>query len=192
MQPGLYTASNNDATVAAHWLLDKNSKPLFKSGIIDQLLRHIDDEVTKKIQPMENTTDIQYDISFAVVVGSSIIFRFGSSHAFTNPLFEARFSQIDIDGAALVSSQSGWFVPEKEFISTDEDNNVNRHENGNHVNFRTMMSAMYLNTKHNHMECLIEPYPSFGMLTYQVLGDSRMRSNDDDDDDGMFALMTLF
>ena len=155
---------------------------------MDLLLKHIDDEVTKNIQSMERTTDIQYDISFAVVVGSSVL-RFGSSHAFTNPLFEARFSQIVIDGSALVSSQTGWFVQEKEFISNHEDHD-GRHENGNHVNFRTMISAAYLNKKHNHMECLIEPYPSYGMLTYQVLGDSRMCNNGNDDDNGMFALMT--
>lgn len=171
MQPEIYTATETDNTTdAIHWLLDKDPKTKIKSGVIDRLVRHVDTEVTNEIKPLNTQSDIQYDIRVDIEVGSAIL-RFGSSHAFTNPLFEARFSQFKMDASALVSSQSVWFVPEKELV---EGNHI-----GNHVDFQTMISAMYLNTKHNHMECFIEPYPTFGKVTYQVFPD------DGDDKKGM-------
>jgi hypothetical protein len=71
-----------------------------------------------------------------------------------------------MNASALMSSQSGWFVPAKEMASTEQDE---RKEN--QISFNSMVSAMYLNTKHNHMESFIEPYPTFGKVTYQVLAD---------------------
>jgi len=163
VQPEIYTATETETTDAIHWLLDKDPKTKIRYGVIDRLVRHVDTEVTNEINPSLNTeSDIQYDIRLNVDVGSAIL-RFGSSHAFTNPLFEARFSQFKMNASALVSSQSVWFVPEKELAEEDHI--------GNHVDFQTMISAMYLNTKHNHMECFIEPYPTFGKVTYKVFPD---------------------
>jgi len=179
VQQGLYDASDADkGRVVTHWLLDKDSKARIKSGGIDRLVRHVDTEVTKEKKSKEGT-NINYDVHAVAVVDSAVV-RFGSSHIFANPLFEARFSQISTNASALLSSQTGWFVPEKEFINADDDGNQEDCK-GNQVHFQSNISAMYLNTKHNHMECFLEPYPSFGSVIYKVFPEDSSFNGDDDD-----------
>ena len=99
------------------------------------LLRHVETEVIKGINRKGSTNDIQYDVSVVTVVDSAIV-KFGSSHIFTNPLFEARISQFSINASGLFSSHTGWFVPEKESINHEDDGKL-ENQNGNHIHFES-------------------------------------------------------
>ncbi|KAL7543622.1 LOW QUALITY PROTEIN: hypothetical protein ACHAXR_013206 [Thalassiosira sp. AJA248-18] len=140
VQPELYAASDvNGGQDAAHWLLDEDSRPRIKSGVIDRLLKHIQTEVIKEINPKQ-LANIHYD---------------------------ARLVAVSINASALLSSQTEWFVPEKGFMNPEDDGKLENHK-GNQLNFQSTTSASYLNTKHNHLECLIEPYPCYGSVAFRV------------------------
>ena len=165
MQPALYAACEGEERLVSHWLLDKDSKPRIKSGVIQRLVRHIDNEVIKETRPKDSMSNVNYDVCLVTSVSSAIV-RFGSSHTFALPLFETRFSRVSANASCLFSSLTGRFVPENELTCAEEDVKLEDHK-GNHVQFETNISALYLNTKHNHMECFIEPYPSYGSLAYK-------------------------
>lgn len=168
MQPALYASGDTEQEVdAAHWILDNDSRPLVSSGVIDRLLAHVQTQVKKEKEMQDDSVDIHYDASVVVVVDHAVL-RFGSSHNFAKPLVEARISQVGINSSALISSRTWWFVPTPDCISSDEGNQKQSDE-GNHLHFRSSITASYLNTKHNHMECFVEPYPCYGSLALNVL-----------------------
>ena len=152
-----------------NWLLDEDPTGRIQSGVIDRLLRHVD-QVSKDSQAQEamqnKQADMLYNISITFALDTNAILRFGSSHTYANPLFEAECFQTNMHASALVSSQTGWFVTEtkcEEDILGQEES-----EEENALYFQSSFSVHYLNTKHDHMECLIEPYPSFGHLSYKT------------------------
>ncbi|KAL7554677.1 hypothetical protein ACHAWF_018946 [Thalassiosira exigua] len=164
VQPELNSASgDNEAGAVTHWLLDKDSTSQIRSGVIERLLKHVHTALEKEMNSMSNNTrHVHCDAKLDVVVGNAVI-RFGSSHSFANPLFEATFADVSMNATTLMSSQTGWFVAEA-FDTPDATNNEN--QSGNRLRFQSSISATYLNTKHNHMECFIEPYPCFGNMRY--------------------------
>ena len=147
-------------------------------GVVDRLLSHVYhmSKVTREAQ-RKSSLDLkifEYDVSVVAVVDCAKL-RFGSSHTFTNPLFEVKFSHVHICTCTLLS-QSGWFVPEKESSNAtidkkaiSEKGGCLESDNGNELHFRSTLSAMYLNTKHNYMECLLESYPCFGHVKYKLI-----------------------
>lgn len=168
MQPALYASGDTEQEVdAAHWILDNDSRPLVSSGVIDRLLAHVQTQVKKEKEMKDDSVDIHYDASVVVVCDNAVL-RFGSSHNFAKPLVEARITQVGINSSALISSRTWWFVPTPDCISPDEGNQKQSDE-GNHLHFRSSITASYLNTKHNHMECFVEPYPCYGSLALNVL-----------------------
>lgn len=167
VQPALYATGEVEEEVdAAHWILDNDSRPLISSGVIDRLLEHVQTQVKKEKEVQDDTADIHYDADVEVVVENAVL-RFGSSHSFAQPLVEARITQVGINSSALISSRTGWFVPMSDGVSSDDDDQRHSDE-GNHLHFRSSITASYLNTKHNHMECFIEPYPCFGSVALNV------------------------
>ena len=171
MQPQLHAAYDDGDERSEHtlsyWLLDDDPHSRINGGALDRLLHHLD-HISKDTKV---TKDSQYSISLVVSVGK-VILKFGSSHAFTNCLFKAEMSQVGVIVSALLSAQSGWFVPEKEVEEIKFPLNKKKikleKDEGNAVHFRSTLSVYYLNTKHNHMECFIESYPCFGHLAYKT------------------------
>ena len=170
MQPQLHAAhsdgeGSNDHTIT-YWLLDDDPLSRINDGVLECLLRHIR-HISKETQ---ESSDTQFRISLAAGVGKATL-TFGSSHAFTDSLFSAEFSQVDFIAAAFMSSQTYWFVPENksdetEYIQGQPSFHIENDVNACH--FRSSFSVHYLNTKHNHMECFIESYPCFGNLAYKT------------------------
>ena len=144
VQPEMNAASESNAgRFVAHWLLDRDSATQIKADVIDPLLRHVNTEVKKETSAEDSKSDIQYELRVKANLDSAVL-RFGSSHAFANPLFEARLRQMSMNASTLLSSQ-GWFVPER-------DNPDNPGEEGtdsacNRIHFQSSISAKYLNTK---------------------------------------------
>lgn len=108
------------------------------------------------------TGNYQYDLSVTVIANSASA-RFGSSHDFAKPLLETNLINMSFNASALLS-EDGSFVETRE-------SSVNHSESSgtNMIQFQGVMSAMYLNMKHSHMECFIEPYPCFGQATYHAM-----------------------
>jgi hypothetical protein len=104
----------NEERAETHWLLDEDPWPEAQCGVVDMLLRHVETQVTKDMDQKRIATDVQYDISVVAVVGSCIL-RFGSSHTFALPLFEARASKVKVNASGLLSSSSTTtsFVPDQ-------------------------------------------------------------------------------
>lgn len=136
--------------------------------MVDRLLRHVESEVTKEIlNPKGSKSDIQYDVTLVVSVGIARL-RFGSAHTFTNPLIETRISQVSINSSALLSSKTGWFVPEKDFNAGDGGKLKGDNGNNNQIHFESVISASYLNAKHNHTESLIDPFPCYSSASFRA------------------------
>ena len=136
--------------------------------MVDRLLRHVESEVTKEIlNPKGSKSDIQYDVTLVVSVGIARL-RFGSAHTFTNPLIETRISQVSINSSALLSSKTGWFVPEKDFNAGDGGKLKDDNGNNNQIHFESVISASYLNAKHNHTESLIDPFPCYSSASFRA------------------------
>ena len=169
-----------------NWLLDEDPAGRIQSGMIDRLLRHVD-QVSKDSQTQEvmqaKSAEMQYNISLTFALDSAIV-RFGSCHTFSNPLFEAGCFQTNMHASALVSSQTGWFIAE---TNCDEDIQEESKER-NALYFQSSFSVHYLNTKHDHMECLIEPYPSFGHLSYKTFFQD-MEAYGDDPNTSTFVVL---
>jgi hypothetical protein len=165
IQPQFYstTPSEEYAQEVTTWLLDNDHKCKPCDGVIALFLKHLRDTSFAQVntEVTAPTSNSKYAISLNFVV-DSVILSFGSSHAL-NSLVEVQFSQISVNSSALLS-ESGWFLPGS--------------GDCNQINFRSMMSAQYLNTKHDHIERAIEPYPCYGSVSYKVdLPDSK--NNDD-------------
>jgi hypothetical protein len=175
VQPQLHANGNgiSENTITC-WLLDNDPQGRVNAGVFDRLLRHVDriSKDTKEAQQKGNKQmDTRYDIRLAIDV-DRVILCFGSAHTFQKSLFEASFSQVSIVASALISSKTGWVVPEK----VNEDIVLYQHlDNGqaesdrvNGIHFRATFSIYYLNTRYDQMESLVEPYPCFGHLEYKT------------------------
>ena len=174
VQPQLQTA-NGDEKSLTNWLLDDDPSGKITAGVIERLLRHVDimsKDTEAAQQKGKKSGDTHFDISLSFTVNSAVL-SFGSSMTFTNPLFEVRL-QASAYASALLSAQTWWFVPERD---NEEKDTISEYSKGeeesdgersNEVRFQSLFSVHYLNTKHDHMECLIEQYPSFGHFTYKT------------------------
>ncbi|KAL7553819.1 hypothetical protein ACHAWF_017158 [Thalassiosira exigua] len=164
------------------WLLDNNSEAKMNASVIDRLFKQIDQlaRVSKESRQQGKQMNIRCKLVLSV---NRAVLLFGSSHTFTNPLLEAEFSQVSFNGSALVSSETGWLVPEIKGDGRGTNHAIRSVSNdvessgcsgqwetgeGNEVRFSSTLTLKYLNTKHDHMECFIEPYPCFGHLTYKT------------------------
>ena len=172
VQPQLHAAYNDgeyieDEHTLTYWLLDDDPLSRLNDGALDRLLRHIH-HISRETQ---GSRDTQLRITLAAGVDRAIL-TFGSSHAFTNSLFSAELSQVNVIAFAFLSLQNGWFVPEYKCDETGnnqgEPNFQPKNNDGNSFDFRSSFSVYYLNTKYDHMECFIESYPCFGSLTYKT------------------------
>ena len=179
VQPQLHAADNDgegrSENTITSWLLDDDSQGRVNVGVFDRLLRHVDriSKDTKEAQQKRNKQiDARFDIRLAIDV-DRVILSFGSVHTFAKALFEAEFSQVSIAASALISSQTGWVVPEKvneEIVLHNHLNNGQvESDRVNGIHFRFTLSVYYLNTKHDQMESLVESYPCFGHLEYKTL-----------------------
>jgi hypothetical protein len=84
-----------------------------------------------------------------------------SCHTFADPLIEINFSSIKATVSSLLSSDGSIIA------SNAEESNP-----PNQLSFKGVFSgAKYLNTRHNFMEWLIEPYPCFRKARYKVATD---------------------
>lgn len=183
MQPQLHAANGDgegaDEHILTYWLLDDDPLSRMNNGVLDRLLLHIH-HISKEPQ---GPRDTQFRISLAAGVDRAIL-TFGSSHAFTNSLFCAEFSQVDVIAAALLSAQTGWFVSKNNSdeaeIKWGQSNLQTEIDDGNSLYFRGAFSVFYLNTKHNHMECFIESYPCFGNLAHKSFVQESLLSDGND------------
>ena len=155
------------------WLLDSDSKARITSGVIHRLLRLVEQmaEVTREAQG-EQLRDTHYDITITAAIDNAIL-RFGSSQSRTPPLVEAEFSHVNVAAQTLLSTLTGWFVPEVRFAELNDEVVVHEHSDkrdgdGNQLLFRSTFSVHYLNCKHDHMECLVESFPCFGKVAYKT------------------------
>ena len=155
------------------WLLDTNHAIIIRSGITDLLKDHVSRVTKESMEGKEATVadptrNCQYGLSLTVAVNRASA-RFGSSHNFARPLLETNLTNMSLNTYALLSGDG-------RFVETRESNDNHSEFSGtNIIQFQGVVSAMYLNTKHSHMECFIEPYPCFGQATYQTLqGDPSM------------------
>ncbi len=157
-------SSDTDSKITnTRWLLDRNHTTNFSSGVTDLLKEHISREIKESEDRMASPTDnCQYDLSVTVVVNSASA-RFGSSHNFARPLLEINLTNMSFNISALLSGD-GSFV-----VTRESNDNHSESSSTNMIQFQGVMSAMYLNTKHSHMECFIEPYPCFGQATYHAM-----------------------
>jgi hypothetical protein len=164
VQPEMNYDADDSKKTNTRWLLDKNHATLFTSGVTDLLAEHVS-RVTKESMEEKDkapTNNCQYDLSLTTVVNSASI-KFGSSHDFAKPLLETNLTNMSLNTSALLSGDGS-------FVETRESNDDHSESGGtNVIQFQGVMSAMYLNTKHSHMECFVEPCPCFGRATYQVL-----------------------
>ena len=162
--PEMHSDGSNKTNT--RWLLDNNTYTLYRSGVIDLLVDHVS-RMTK--ESIEETQDKvipkiirEYDLSLTAVANSASV-QFGSSHEFAKPLLETNLSSMSVNLSALLSEDGT-------FVETRESSDDHAESRGNNVfQFEGTMSAMYLNTKHSHMEYFIEPYPCFGRATYHAL-----------------------
>jgi len=167
-------SSDSDAKMTnTRWLLDTNHAIIIRSGITDLLKDHVSRVTKESMEGKEATVadptrNCQYGLSLTVAVNSASA-RFGSSHNFARPLLETNLTNMSLNTYALLSGDG-------RFVETRESNDNHSEFSGtNIIQFQGVVSAMYLNTKHSHMECFIEPYPCFGQATYQTLqGDPSM------------------
>ena len=128
VQPELY-----DEGGAMNWMLDGDSHPRQQCGIIDLLLQHVETEVIKGKNQKSSTFDIHYDIHISLSV-DGFTAKVGSSHTFSNPLIEIRFSNIKVSAQTLLLS-TGWFVPESEPTIGDADDT--ERQSANQVSFQS-------------------------------------------------------
>lgn len=160
--------SDGDSKMTStRWLLDGNHTTGFRSGVADLLNEHISREMKESIEEKEDTMaalngNCQYDLSVTVAVNCASA-GFGSSHNFARPLLETNLTNVSLNMSTLMSGGGRVAETRESSESYSESNGTNM------IQFQGVMSAMYLNTKHSHMECFIEPYPCFGQATYQVL-----------------------
>jgi hypothetical protein len=135
------------------WQLDNDPKYKADDGVINLLLKHLKNASDKKEAQSKSDEGlvVQYSMSIESVV-DAIILSFGSAHS-TQRLIEVELAQIGM-GSRAVLSESGWFAPGL--------------GGRNQVTFRSLLSAHYLNTKHDHMETFISPYPCFGSASYMI------------------------
>ena len=96
------------------------------------------------------TSNNEYSICVNFVV-DTVMLCFGSPHS-KKSLVEVELSLISMNSNALLS-ESG-VVPGS--------------EDQNQINFRSNLSAQYLNTSHGFMESLISPYPTYGSVSYAL------------------------
>jgi hypothetical protein len=133
---------------------------------MDQLMRHVFHMTKVSMEEKEDKAapmcSCKYDLSVSAVVNSASI-KFGSSHEFAKPLLEINVTHMTLNASTFLSGD-GRFIEIRE-LKDDHAESRGR----NVIQVQGVMSAMYLNTKHSHMECFIEPYPCFGQATYQAL-----------------------
>lgn len=187
VQPQLVLAS--DGRDATHWMIESNTNAKITKGVIEMLMRHIQTEVKKENSAGRKfVQDVHFDVSVRATVRRAVL-MYGSSHTFTNPLVEVKFTDVAVNALALLSSKTKWFVPTRE-VNLAPVNTMQDIENsgGNGITFQSTVSAEYLNTRHDHMEQFIESYPCFGGLTYQVfLEQTSSASRDEEESEGKLA-----
>jgi len=104
-------------------------------------------------------------------------------------LVEAAFSSISLQLFSLLSDDGG-FVAQRptgnHSVESNKDDFVD--DDNNVVQFRSTLSVMFLNTKHNHMECFIEPYPCFGHASYKIVQHDPHDNFPDDNEEFSFSI----
>lgn len=133
--------------------IDSNTKSR-NVGVIDKILETISSN-TQESTPQKQGMDIFLDVSF-VAKFNRVSLNFGSSHMFTQPLVDINLRSVESNATGLLSKY-GRLVP-----ISEESNECNK------IVFHGMISAMHLNTRHDYMECLMEPFPCFAHATYKV------------------------
>jgi len=174
VEPQLRAASSESGRfdVVTCWVLDEDSRCINNSGAIDRLLQqvyNVSNESRAKqatgIKPMIG----QYNVSVSAVVDRAML-TFGSAHTFTKPLLYVEFFLVSMSSSARLS-HGFEFVSERDNSgdqsSLGSDLQLDERE-GNFIHFRSTLQVNYLNRKHDHMECLLEPYPCFGNMSYKV------------------------
>ena len=164
VQPELRAGGSEKTTT--QWLLDNNTYTLYRSGVINLLVDHVSRMAKESIEETQNKappkSTCEYALSLTAAIKSASV-KFGSSHEFAKPLLETSLTNVSLNTSALLLGD-GTFVETRE--SGDDDH---AESYGNNVlQFQGTMSAKYLNTKHSHMECFLEPYPYFGRVTYHA------------------------
>ena len=156
VQPGLI---RNHDIIETDWLLDDD--PTQHSwGLIASLLQSISEE--SELEKSDQLSTYSISISVAVVIDYAAM-SFGSAQNFTKPLFEARTSRASLSLLAFLSQEGKFtsvFVSEGNAESSICENVV-RFYSGD-------LDVSYLNTKHDNMEQLIEPYLCLGSISYSV------------------------
>ena len=164
VQPELHSGGSEKTTT--QWLLDNNTYTLYRSGVIHLLVDHVSRMAKESIEETQNKappkSTCEYALSLTATVKSASV-KFGSSHEFAKPLLETSLTNMSLNTSALLFGD-GTFVETRELGDDDHAESY-----GNNVlQFQGTMSAKYLNTKHSHMECFLEPYPYFGRATYHA------------------------
>lgn len=199
MQPQLRVNVDDAGTVrhvTSHWVLDKDPKIKISTGVIERLLMHVDQMSKLNLEKQRRHFGVKFhfDVCIAASVDSAVL-CFGSAHTFAAPLVEAAFSSVSLQLFSLLSDDGG-FVAQRPTgnHSVESNKDVFLDDGNNVVQFRSTLSVMFLNTKHNHMECFIEPYPCFGHASYKTMQPDP-HDNFPDDNEGiivfMFALISL-
>lgn len=132
-------------------------------GIFSRLLLSInmDSKEADKIDQLST-----YAISASVVIDYALI-SLGSAQNFTKPLFEARSSKASLSLSAFLS-QDGKFMHDCE--SGKKHNDADSAIVENFVKFCSGdVDVSYLNTKHDNMEQLIEPFLCLGSVSYNIV-----------------------
>eukprot|EP00804_Cyclotella_cryptica_P012787 CCRYP_010547-RA/>CCRYP_010547-RA protein AED:0.05 eAED:0.05 QI:183/0.85/0.81/1/0.76/0.63/22/985/2990 len=174
VQPQLQGKSGDgiDRSVSS-WVIDTNTKSRNISAI-DKILETISfnaQETTPQKEDINTIFDLCLVASF-----NKVSLGFGSPHIFTQPLVDINLSNI-VSSANCLLSQAGWFVPVAE-----------ESEKCNKIIFQSMISAMHLNTRHDYMECLIEPYPCYAHATYKVLLEETGTNNQNEPERTSFSI----
>jgi len=129
-------------------------------GLFASLLLSIIEE-SKELEKADRLT--AYAISLSVVVDYAAM-SFGSAQNFTKPLFEARVRRASLCLSAFLS-QDGKFIDDCESYAEHNDTDSPIIENA--VKFCSGdFDVSYLNTKHDNMEQLIEPFLCLGSVSY--------------------------
>lgn len=156
VQPGLI----NRDIAETNWLLD--DYPIQDiPGLFGSLLQNINEG-----SPSEKTDKhlCTYAISASLVMDCASI-AFGSSQTFTKPLFEATFSRASLSLSTFLSQDGNFIVTTDCIELNNPDCSV-----GHVIKFCIgEMNVSYLNTKHDHMDQLIEPYLCLGSVAYNII-----------------------
>jgi len=120
------------------WLLDNDPQSRVNAGVFDRLLRHVD-RISKDTKEAQQKGNKQMDTRYDIRLA------------------------IDVDRVILCFGSAEDIV-----LYQHLDNGQAESDRVNGIHFRATFSIYYLNTRHDQMESLVEPYPCFGHLEYKT------------------------